>query len=66
VLMVPILHVDPQVARYGILLAAMPTGLNAYIFAMLYDRGTSVAATTVLLSTLASVATLSLWLLALG
>jgi len=66
VLMVPILHVDPVFARYGVLLAAMPSGINAYIFATYYNRATNVAANTLLLSTVAAAVTVSLWLVFLG
>lgn len=64
--MVPLLKVDPDLARIGVLLAAMPTGINAYVFATYYGRNVSVAANTVLLSTVLSVATVSLWLWLLG
>lgn len=66
VVMVPILHVDPMIARYGVLLAAMPSGINAYVFATFYNRNINVAASTVLLSTLLSVITISAWLAFLG
>lgn len=66
VLMVPILRVDPQIARYGVLLAAMPSGINTYVFATYYDRAVNVATNTILISTLASVLTLSLWLFLLA
>jgi malonate transporter and related proteins len=65
-LMVPILHVDPHFARYGVLLAAMPSGINAYVFATYYNRGTNVAANTLLLGTVAAAVTVSLWLAFLG
>jgi predicted permease len=66
VLMVPILHVDPHIARYGVLLAAMPSGINAYVFATYYNRGTGVAANTLLIGTIASAVTVTAWLLFLG
>lgn len=62
VLMVPVLHVEPQIARYGVLLAAMPTGINAYVFATYYNRAVNVATNTVLISTVASIVTVSVWL----
>ncbi len=61
-LMVPVLHVDPEIARYGVLLAAMPAGINVYVFATYYNRGVNVATNTVLISTMASVITVSVWL----
>ena len=55
-----------EVARYGILLAAMPAGVNVYVFATYYNRGVSVAANTILIATVASAVTISIWLLILG
>jgi predicted permease len=66
VLMVPILHVPIEFARYGILLAAMPAGINVYVFATYYDRAVNVAANVVLISTVASIATITFWLYVLG
>jgi malonate transporter len=66
VLIVPVLHVDPAIARYGVLLAAMPSGINAYVFATYYNRNINVAANTVLLSTVLAVLTISFWLSFLG
>jgi malonate transporter len=66
VLMIHVLHVPHEMARYGILLSAMPSGINAYIFATYYDRGVNVATNTILISTLASIATLAGWLYFLG
>lgn len=62
VVMIPILNVDHTIARYPILLAAMPTGINAYIFATFYKRGQDIAANTVLITTVLSVLTASAWL----
>ena len=59
VLMVPILHVDPHIARYGVLLAAMPPGINAYVFATYYNRGANVAANTLLIATVGAAVTVS-------
>ena len=66
VLMVPILNVDPDQARYGVLLAAMPAGINVYVFASYYNRGVNVATNVVLISTILSVVTLTGWLYFLG
>jgi len=66
VLMLHVLHVPFEIARYGILLAAMPTGINAYVFATYYERGVNVAANVVLVSTIASMATVAAWLYILG
>ena len=66
VLMIWVLQVPMEIARYGILLSAMPAGVNIYIFATMYNRGVSVAANTILIATVASAATISMWLLILG
>lgn len=65
-LMIWVLHVPMDVARYGIIVAAMPAGINVYLFATYYDRSVNVAANVVLISTVASLATISFWLLVLG
>jgi predicted permease len=61
VLTVVILHVPIEYARYAVLLAAMPAGINVYVFATYYDRAVNVAANVVLISTVASVATITVW-----
>lgn len=66
VIMVPILHVDHEFARYGVLLASMPSGINAFVFASYYNRGVNVASNTILISTVLSVLTVSTWLYILG
>lgn len=66
VIMVPVLHVDHEFARYGVLLAAMPSGINAFVFASYYNRGVNVASNTILISTVLSVLTVSAWLYVLG
>jgi len=62
VLMIWVLHVPMDIARYGILLSAMPAGVNVYVFATYYNRGVSVAANTILIATMASAVTISGWL----
>jgi malonate transporter and related proteins len=66
VLMIHVLQVPLELARYGILLAAMPAGINAYVFATYYERGVNVATNTVLISTVLSVLTITGWLYLLG
>lgn len=66
VLMVPVLQVDPDLARYAVLLAAMPAGINVYVFATYYNRGVNVATNTVLISTVGSMLTISGWLYVLS
>jgi predicted permease len=66
ILMVPVFHVGHEVARYGVLLAAMPAGINVYVFATYYNRGVNVATNTILISTVGSVLTVSAWLFVLN
>lgn len=61
-LMIWVLHVPMDIARYGILLSAMPAGINIYVFATFYNRGVNVAANTILISTVTSAASIAVWL----
>jgi predicted permease len=61
-----VLRVDPEIARYGVVLAAMPAGINVYVFASYYNRAVNVATNTILISTVLSVVTLSAWLYIAG
>ena len=45
-----------------VIMAAMPSGINAYVFATMYDKATNSAASTILFSTILSVFTISIWL----
>ncbi len=65
-LMVPLLRIDPEIARYGVVLAAMPAGINVYVFATYYNRAVNVATNTILISTVLSVLTVSGWLYVMG
>jgi predicted permease len=52
--------------RSGVLTAAMAPGFNAYIFANMYGRAKRVAASSVLIATGSSIATVWCWLMLLG
>jgi len=56
------LSVPPDAFRSGVLTAAMAPGFNAYIFANMYGRARRVAASSVLLATLASIISVWVWL----
>lgn len=47
-------------------IAAMPPGINIYIFATIYDRAVGLAASALLVSTVLSVLSISAWLYALA
>lgn len=52
--------------RAATLIAAMPTGMNGYIFASTYGRAVGTSASAILLATLLGVGTISIWLMILG
>ncbi len=56
----------PLWLKGAVITAAAPAGINAYLFATYFRAGEKLAATTILVSTVASVLTLSLWLKILG
>ncbi|MFZ2100829.1 MAG: AEC family transporter [Oricola sp.] len=60
-----VFDLPPDMVRAATLLAAMPPGMNIYVFAVMYDRAVNVAASAFLLSTMLAVATVSGWLYAL-
>jgi malonate transporter len=59
------LQLPDTTTRVIVLMAAAAPGLNAYLFAAMYNRGQDSAASSVLLSTLLSVFTISGWLILL-
>jgi predicted permease len=59
------LQLPDATTRAIVLMAAAAPGLNAYLFAAMYNRGQDSAASSVLLSTLLSVFTISGWLILL-
>lgn len=48
--------------RAAVVLAAMPPGMNIYIFAVMYDRAVALSASAMIVATCASVITIVLWL----
>ena len=61
-----VFDVAPLWASVAIVMAALPTGVNAYLFAERYGTGIAQAATAVLVSTGITIGTLSLLLAVLG
>ena len=59
------LQLSEPITRAIVLMAAAAPGLNAYLFAAMYNRGQDIAASSVLLATLLSVFSISGWLLLL-
>lgn len=60
------LSVEPAGFRSAVVTSAMAPGVNAYLFANMYGRARRVAASTVLVATVACIFTAWLWMLALG
>ena len=52
--------------RGAVITSAMAPGVNAFIFASIYDRAKGTSASVVLIGTIASIISVSLWLLILG
>jgi predicted permease len=65
-LLAPFFPVEPLVRRSLVLEGSVPSAVNAYILATQYQRRPDLAATALLLTTLLSLATLSLTLFLLG
>ena len=60
------LALPPLWLKGAVITAASPVGVNAYLLAVHFRSGERLAATTILVSTVLSVITLSLWLIVLG
>ncbi|MBO6540000.1 MAG: AEC family transporter [Rhizobiaceae bacterium] len=57
-----IFALPPDMQRAAVTLAAMPPGMNIYLFAVMYDRAVNLAASTFLLATMLSVLTATFWI----
>ena len=60
------LGLPPLWLKGAVITAASPAGVNAYLIAVYFRSAEKLAATTILVSTILSVVTLSLWLSVLG
>ncbi len=65
-LVIVVFRVDAAIARIAVLTAAMPSGINTYVFATSYNRSVDVAASAILITTASSVLTVSFWLYVFG
>lgn len=59
--MTQLFDVEPFWANTATMIAAMPVGISVYVFSRRYDSCETVAATAIVLSSLASMATISFW-----
>lgn len=66
VLATQVFDLPPLFTAAVVLTAAMPAGINAYVFANMYDRAKGKAAASVLLGTVIAVVSVSGWLLVIG
>lgn len=57
-----VFHLDPTVTRAAVLLAALPTGTGSFMLAEFYGREAAVTSRVILVSTIASVVTVSAYL----
>ena len=61
-----VFQLPPDAVRAAVTLAAMPPGMNIYLFAVMYDRAVNLAASAFLLATMLSVLTASFWIYVLN
>lgn len=61
-----VFDLDIELVRGAVITAAMAPGVNAFIFASIYNRAMRVSASAVLLGTLASLFTASTWIAIVG
>jgi malonate transporter and related proteins len=57
-----IFMLDDEYIRVAVLFAAMPPGMNVYIFASMYNRAVAMSASTVLVANALSIGTITFWL----
>jgi predicted permease len=57
---------DPVFTGVAVLFAALPSGINGYLLAVRYRTGERFASNAIAISTVASVATVAVWLVVLG
>lgn len=61
-----VFNLPDELLKPVVIIAAMPPGINAYVFATMYENGREIAASSVLIATALSIATISAWLIFLG
>ena len=57
-----LLGLPTQYVQVAVIIAAMPPGMNIYIFAVMYNRAVALSASAIILATIASIFTISAWL----
>lgn len=61
-----LLKLPADLLKPVVIMAAMPSGINAWVFASMYNRSRDIASSVILLTIGASVFSISLWLILLG
>lgn len=61
-----VFHLPDDIIKVIVIIAAMPPGINAYVFANMYSRAENIAASSVMIATAISIFSVSGWLLVLG
>lgn len=57
-----VFRLPPDYVRAAVVISAMAPGMNIYVFALMYDRAVSLSASAILVATMLSVATVTVWL----
>ena len=57
-----VLGLEMQYVQAAVIIAAMPPGVNIYIFALMYHRAVALSASTIIVATIASTLSISAWL----
>ena len=58
-------NLSNDILKIIVIMAAMPPGINAYVFANMYERAEQIAASSVLFATMVSIVSISMWLVIL-
>ena len=61
-----VFNLPGELLKPMVIIAAMPPGVNAYVFATMYESGREVAASSVLIATALSIVSISAWLVYFG
>jgi predicted permease len=61
-----IFDLPTSIRNSAVLIAAMPPGINTYIFASMYNKAQQTAATSIVICTGLSIFTITAWLTFLG
>jgi len=59
-------QLSADILKVIVIMAAMPPGINAFVFANMYQRAENIAAASVLFATALSIVSISIWLVLIG